>query len=188
MRGAKAGPGPAADLVSQFATRGAAGDQSRAPPALPWRCGSPMRLYGQCRGGTNPVVSLRADVTSASLPHRPRAPHFRSRRRWRIRCRVRRVLARAARTAAASKRSSESKQKPSTTSGRLWIRRRMADALAATLGAVHRRPSASARPYGNGIDARAFRRRRRRRRRPLPSSRTDRSQWTARAILRPVVV
>jgi len=37
------------------------------------------------------------------------------------------------------------------------------------------------------IDAQAFRRGRRRRRRPAPNSRTDRSQWTARAILRPVV-
>jgi hypothetical protein len=35
------------------------------------------------------------------------------------------------------------------------------------------------------LNVRAFRRRRRRRRRPLPSSRTDRSQWTALAILRP---
>jgi N-acetylneuraminic acid mutarotase len=61
----------------------------------------------------------------------------------------------------------------------------MAEAFAATLGApVHRRPSASARPYVKGSDAQAFRRRRR----PPPSSRTDRSQWTALAILRPVVV
>ena len=61
--------------------------------------------------------------------------------------------------------------------------------VAATFGApVHRRPSASARSYVSGIEARAFRRRRRRRRRPPPSSRTDRSQWTARAILRHVVV
>jgi hypothetical protein len=38
----------------------------------------------------------------------------------------------------------------------------------------HRRPSASARPNVNGIDAQAFRRRRRRRRGPPPNSRTDR--------------
>ena len=77
--------------------------------------------------------------------------------------------------AAASKRRSESKQKPSTTSGSLWIGLPVADGVTATLGApVHRRPSASVRPYVNGIDAQAFRRRRRRRRRPPPSSRTDR--------------
>ena len=38
------------------------------------------------------------------------------------------------------------------------------------------------------VEAEAFRRRRTRRRRPPPSSRTDRSQWTPRAILRSVVV
>ena len=38
------------------------------------------------------------------------------------------------------------------------------------------------------MDTHAFRRRRRRRLRPPPNSRTDRSQWTARAILRPAVV
>ena len=53
---------------------------------------------------------------------------------------------------------------------------------------VHRRPSASAGPCINGIEAQAFGRRRRRRRGPPPRPRTDQSQSTARAILRPVVV
>ena len=89
----------------------------------------------------------------------------------------------------APQRVGESKQKPSTTSGSFVDPTTNGRCVRGDLMcAVHRRPSASAPPYVNGIDARAFTRRRRRRRRPLPSSRTDRSQWTARAILRPVVV